>query len=389
MTGTPATPDGAQTYDRAFYEKQLSGSQRSAEVILPIVYRHLTPRRVIDIGCGQGTWLAVAASLGSTELTGVDGPWVDPARLRHPAIRFTPADLGGEIPIAERHDLCISVEVAEHLAPERADSLVDALCRAADVVLFSAAVPYQGGTAHVNERRASYWAGKFHVRGYDCVDLIRGEVWNDPRVEWWYRQNCLVFVARGTPVAERLRTAPIPDAPLDVVHPEAFESKMAYLLPSTIARGPRPMNPKLRAVLGIVTGVITAAIVITLIETIGRAMHPWPEGLDFRDTEGMRAYVAGLPTSALVLVVTGWTIGAYVGGVVGASIARRPDPRLVTFSVAGVILAASLFNLFTLPHPAWMLPAAALAIPLAAVLATAVTARGFAKAAARQGASGG
>jgi SAM-dependent methyltransferase len=253
-------------YDAGFYERQVDGSARSAAVILPIIHRLLAPASVIDVGCGQGAWLAAAAALGATTLTGVDGPWVDRARLRHPGIRFMPVDIaGGEAIPVERHDLCISVEVAEHLPAQRAPAFVDALCAASDAVLFSAAVPHQGGTDHVNERRASYWAGLFAARGFECLDVVRGEVWDDARVEWWYRQNVLVFARRGSTAHARLAAGGPGRGPLDLVHPEAFESKMAYLLPRAGeggATGPGRSRAKVRLALAFIAGVAVGALAL-------------------------------------------------------------------------------------------------------------------------------
>lgn len=381
VTGQTTSGGGAREYDGAFYENQVSGSERSAQVILPLLYAVFQPRSVIDIGCGQGAWLAVAGALGSTELTGIDGPWVDTARLRHPAIRFTAADLGAQIPVSARHDLCVSVEVAEHLLPAQADRFVEALCAASDVVLFSAAVRYQGGTAHVNEQRASYWASKFAARGYECVDLVRGAVWDDARVEWWYRQNVLVFVKRGTAIADRFRAAPRAAPPLDLVHPEAFESKMAYLLPSTIDRGVPRMNATVRAVLAVLGGVIAAGLVIAMVEFVGRGIYPPPAGMDFRDLESMRTYAAHMPTGAMLFVLAAWMSGTYFGGIIAGSIAKS---RTMVFAgiVGAVILGAAVYNLMTLPHPTWMLPAAVVGIPLAAWLASRTTASGLARGAA-------
>jgi SAM-dependent methyltransferase len=222
------SPDPSQ-YDAAFYADLVSGSARAADIVLPFVYGVFNPSSVIDIGCGQGTWLAAAEALGSERLTGMDGPWVDRGALRSARIDFRPADLAGEIVIERRHDLCISVEVAEHLPPERAEAFVDALCRASDVVLFSAAVPQQGGTGHANEERASRWAARFEARGYACFDLVRGAIWTDERVAWWYRQNIFVYVARSSPRFTAFAAAPLPPAPRDLVHPVAFEEKVAWL----------------------------------------------------------------------------------------------------------------------------------------------------------------
>ncbi len=371
-------------YDSVFYEKQLSGSIRSAEVILPILFRVFRPASVIDIGCGQGGWLAACAALGSTGLTGIDGDWVDRARMRHPGIRFVPADLGkdADVPIDGRHDLCISVEVAEHLAPERADAFVEALCRASDVVLFSAATRYQGGVAHVNEQRASYWAGKFDAHGYACVDLIRGAVWTDPRVEWWYRQNALVFVRRGAAAATAFDAAALPAPPLDIVHPDAFESKMAYLLPTSIGRGARTMNQTLRAILAVLAGLVAAALMIMLVERVGQGVYPLPGDLNLADVDGVKAYIMDMPAGAHLFVLAAWMVGTYLGGVVAGSVARRRPP-LFAGIIAACILAGAIFNMVVLPHPFWMLAASVLGIGLAGWFAARTTERGFARAAAR------
>jgi SAM-dependent methyltransferase len=217
------------SYDAAFYADQVEGSVRSARVVLPVVFAVRKPASVIDIGCGQGTWLAVAEELGVTDLTGLDGAWVDRAKLKSARIDFRATDLAAPITIQRRHDLCISVEVAEHLPAASAEGFVRALCAASDVVLFSAAVPHQGGTDHVHEARASAWAARFGANGYDCFDLVRGAVWDRPEVAWWYRQNALVFVKRGSPPWASFQAHPLPHGPRDLVHPDAFEGKVSWL----------------------------------------------------------------------------------------------------------------------------------------------------------------
>lgn len=215
-------------YDADFYADQVEESAKSASVILPLVFAHWRPTSLIDIGCGQGAWLAAAEALGVAELVGLDGDWVDRSSLRSARMAFRPTDLSGRITLDRRFDLALSVEVAEHLPREAAERFVQALCDAADVVLFGAAVPQQGGTEHVNEERASRWGARFAARDYDTFDLIRPAVWDDARVSWWYRQNCLLYVKRGTPAHAVFAAAPLPPMPRDLVHPEAFERKVAW-----------------------------------------------------------------------------------------------------------------------------------------------------------------
>lgn len=76
----------------------------------------------------------------------------------------------------------------------RAATFVDDLCRLSNVVLFSAAVPGQGGTGHVNEQWPEFWMNEFSRNGYLLFDPIRPEIWNDSTVGPWYAQNCFLFV---------------------------------------------------------------------------------------------------------------------------------------------------------------------------------------------------
>lgn len=230
-----ADPHSARAYDvnasktapytRAFYEGQLDGSLRSARLVLELLYKHFQPRSVIDVGCGQGCWLLAAGELGSSRLKGLDGAWVRQPGLLSPDIDFTPVDFTATLPIGERYDLCISLEVAEHLPPASAHDFVDALCRASDIVLFSAAVKDQGGLSHLNEQWQSYWIALFDERGYQCVDGIRGKLWANSAIDVWYRQNTFLFVNRSSDMSafQRLGGPPVI---VDVVHPEQYESRM-------------------------------------------------------------------------------------------------------------------------------------------------------------------
>jgi len=103
-----------------------------------------------------------------------------------------PIDLG-------RHfDLVVSLEVAEHIPHASADTFVDSLVRHGDIVLFSAAIPGQGGTFHVNEQWPEYWGKRFKARGYVGIDCVRPLVWEDPSVDYWYAQNVFLFVRDTT-----------------------------------------------------------------------------------------------------------------------------------------------------------------------------------------------
>lgn len=182
--------------------------QRAAAVIIPNALGLLLGpvRRVVDIGCGEGWWALEMAELAAKVL-GVDGAHVN-HRLGD---RFVAHDLEQPLPDLGEFDLAICMEVAEHLTPARAESFIADLCKLAPYILFSAAIPGQGGNGHINCRWPSYWADLFEANGYGLNDSIRWRVWSDPSVEFWYRQNVHLAVRNGT-----RRT-------FDVVHPEMYD----------------------------------------------------------------------------------------------------------------------------------------------------------------------
>lgn len=209
-------------YNRAFFLDQAAGSRRSAQEILPVLFRFLRPESVVDVGCGVGGWLAEFQAAGVHDILGIDGEHVDRDLLLIDRTKFRATDLSGDfVPLIDRRfDLAISLEVAEHIETQNAERFISSLCRLSDVVLFSAALPYQGGSSHVNENWLEYWALLFRGNGYEPIDCLRPLIWHNSDIVWWYRQNILLF----TKHEKRLRLfpngAPIAPLPPSYVHPE-------------------------------------------------------------------------------------------------------------------------------------------------------------------------
>jgi cyclopropane fatty-acyl-phospholipid synthase-like methyltransferase len=213
-----------QSYSREFYQHRHENTVHSAKTILSILMERLPDiHSAVDIGCGVGTWLAVLREKGVEDVQGVDGGWVDTTLLAIPGACFKQVDLSRTIvTLPRRYDLAISLEVAEHLPAERAEEFVASLAALSDHVLFSAAIPHQGGRNHVNERWQHYWVGLFGALGYVPHDFIRARIWTDQRIPYWYRQNTLLFSKRQIPSS--LDTGSLP---LDVVHPDLFLAKVS------------------------------------------------------------------------------------------------------------------------------------------------------------------
>ena len=209
-------------YDRRYHADHRAGSLASAQAMVPHIVRLLRPQSVVDVGCGVGAWLSVFSEHGVSDFLGVDSDDVPHEQLMIPPSRFLASDLSAPLQLDRTFDLALSLEVAEHVPPGAAETFVDTLVRLAPVVVFSAAIPLQGGTGHVNERWQTYWARLFSARGLLAVDALRAGVWDDQRIDWWYRQNTIVYVRQdrlGDDPAlgeARRRTG---DRMLDVVHP--------------------------------------------------------------------------------------------------------------------------------------------------------------------------
>ena len=181
-------------YTKDFYDALREGAERSAKEIIPLVLELIQPKSVIDVGCGLGTWLSVFKEYGVVDVLGVDGDYVDKTRLDISEQQFLSFDLRNPFEIDRQFDLVVSLEVAEHLASECAETFVNSLTRLGPVILFSAAIPFQGGTDHVNEQWPDYWVKYFKDRGYVAIDSIRRNIWQNDKVEFWYVQNILMFI---------------------------------------------------------------------------------------------------------------------------------------------------------------------------------------------------
>jgi SAM-dependent methyltransferase len=165
----------------------------AAKEVLPFIMQSFSPTSIIDIGCGIGTWLKVAKDLGVKEVIGVDGSYTDKRLLKINSDEFVELDLREQFFLGRKFDLAICLEVAEHLSESKAENLVNTLCAHSDIILFSAAIPGQGGQHHLNEQWPDYWVTYFEKNGFVVQDLLRAQFWNNEKVEFWYRQNMFIF----------------------------------------------------------------------------------------------------------------------------------------------------------------------------------------------------
>jgi SAM-dependent methyltransferase len=183
--------------DENFFAFHEAGSRKSARATVPLVLEYLQPASVVDVGCGTGIWLAEFAAAGVRDYLGVDGDDVKRETLLIEPDRFMAHNLEQPLGLDRRFDLALSLEVAEHLPPASAAGFVASLVALAPVVLFSAAIPHQGGPEQVNEQWPEYWRDEFATHDYVVVDCLRERLWQHKDLSPQYAQNLLFFVERA------------------------------------------------------------------------------------------------------------------------------------------------------------------------------------------------
>lgn len=215
-----------QKYNKEFYVGRHANTEYAAKHILSFVLKLCPPiHSGIDIGCGVGTWLKALKDLGIEKVLGIDGPWVDSEELVIPRDCFLSHDFNKDsnLDIKERYDIVICLEVAEHIDVGKAQEFIRLLCDLSDIILFSAAIPGQGGIGHVNEQWPSYWSRIFQEHGYLGKDVLRPKFWNDSRIPWWYRQNLLLFTSDDR--VPCCHDSCVDFATMSLVHPELLGNK--------------------------------------------------------------------------------------------------------------------------------------------------------------------
>lgn len=202
----------------------------AAEEVMPFLLHGFSPTSILDVGCGTGTWLKVAQDLGVPDVLGVDGTYVPLHKLRMETSKFQGVDLREPFRLDRSFDLILSLEVAEHLPEASAKGFIESITAHGDVVLFSAAIPNQGGQYHVNEQWPSYWAKLFDACGFDLYDVMRARYWDNPKVDFWYKQNMFLFLRRGTTIPAWLASVqPGMQWPEKMIHPGLVEHLTAEL----------------------------------------------------------------------------------------------------------------------------------------------------------------
>jgi len=213
----------SQVYTADFYKKRYDKMKKSASEICRIIAEIIPSiNSVVDFGCAEGTFLHTLKTLGTNEILGLDGHWVKEEWLVISKDEFLEANFEQPIKLSKKYDLAISLEVAEDIQEKNAYQFIKSLTKSSDFILFSAAIPKQGGLNHVNEQWQSYWKKLFARVNFACLDYLRPIFWDNEKIATYYKQNTLLYVKK-----ERISEVKKPtfDFPLNLVHPYTWMNK--------------------------------------------------------------------------------------------------------------------------------------------------------------------
>jgi SAM-dependent methyltransferase len=177
---------------RYIHSEHVHNLEAASQVVPELLKMHKI-ESVVDVGCGIGTWLKMFEQYGVKDILGIDGNYVDTNKLLINKSNFLSRNLEEPLVLKECFNLVLSLEVGEHLKPNSADTFIESLCALGNFIVFSAAIPNQGGQNHINEQEPSYWIEKFKAKGFENYDILRPLFWENTKVNWWYKQNMMIF----------------------------------------------------------------------------------------------------------------------------------------------------------------------------------------------------
>ncbi|HET6565021.1 MAG TPA: hypothetical protein VFG52_06365 [Xanthomonadales bacterium] len=125
----------------------------------------------------------------------------------------------------------------------------------------------------------------------------------------------------------------------------------------------------LRKISAVLLGLVVAFVTVMVVEWVSHQVYPPPPGLDFKDPEQVRLFVASLPLGAFLAILLGWLLGTITGGLTACYVARE-KPVVFASIIGTVMLAATVTNLALIPHPTWFSIAGIIAIGAGTLLAS-------------------
>lgn len=154
------------------------------------IKENINPKKVVDIGCGPGTYVY---SLIDNDVNAYGYDIDDRVEGKDYLKKLSLFEVN------DKSDVVICLEVAEHIETSLSDSIVDSIIRNVNddgMIIWTAAIPGQGGVGHINCQTKEYWEEKFISRGFYRDFVIENNLLEYIRsgpYMGWFLQNLIVF----------------------------------------------------------------------------------------------------------------------------------------------------------------------------------------------------
>ncbi len=115
------------------------------------------------------------------------------------------------------------------------------------------------------------------------------------------------------------------------------------------------MNATVRGILAVLAGFVVASAIMLIVESInGSVLYPdlAKQAQGVTDREEIRRIFATAPTGSLLVVLFGWALGSFAGGLLATWIGKRP-PYRHALTVGILVTLGVIANNLMLPPPAW------------------------------------
>jgi len=112
------------------------------------------------------------------------------------------------------------------------------------------------------------------------------------------------------------------------------------------------MNPIIRNILAVMTGMVAGSLVNMGIIMISGSIIPPPEGVDNTTVEGLKAGIHLFHPKHFLFPFLAHAIGTFIGAMLAAIIAANRK-MLFAFAIGIFFLAGGIANVLMLPSPLW------------------------------------
>ena len=189
-------------YGENFYESVSKRAEETAEPVIKILFSFINQVDSLkDVGCGSGIWLKKFVDTGKIKhAIGFDlenavnsGTTAVNKKILVKSIDFEKLDEN----IFPKTDLSLFLEVAEHLTEETAKKIIRYICKTSNMIIFSAAIPGQGGYNHMNEKPMNYWVAKLEDNEFYVFDVFREQLNSIKNLPFYYCNNLILGISKN------------------------------------------------------------------------------------------------------------------------------------------------------------------------------------------------